>query len=617
MQKIELIDFLKEYFPQIKEKITQNTKLIWSGRTYRKYYADLPKEPFTAQEKAIGQVVDGLQKLNTVFLSGEMGVGKTLISLYALYTLYQLKGKLRALILVPNSLIERPWLKEIEECLKDKAKVLIAEKPSDLLNLPKERNFELVLATETHWKGTFEKTEEDVFFKQGNEIYFKCPQCCSKFTKTPQNTIKKLNIKFQKDTGSWIRQNLIINTNIKICPRCGYSIINYKPQENRNIYPLANIFKKVRNKFDLVVIDEGSNYKNESKRGLTLGKIRKKTLVLTGTIVDGYPDSIFLINMQLNGGFWRERGYTFKSKTKFVKDFGYLKYEIKVDNKGKAKEILLKNPGISPELAMLMRQNTIFLALEDIEQDLPPKEEIFVEVKMDNELKKYYTELKEKLRQHYNLMQATSTLLAGIDLAGQDHDFGSFHMKGTGTILPKEKKLVEILKEEISLNRKSLIYVLYTQKRDISERLLKILKQYGIKATILKQNTVAPEKREEYLEEIAQKVDAVIVNPRLVEKGLNLQSYTNIIWFQPTYVPDLFKQASRRSYRIDQKEKVKIYQMFYTKTIQEKAFQLINQKDVISDMFNGIINYQKLDFAYATKNAILAELAKELQEEIT
>jgi hypothetical protein len=59
-----------------------------------------------------------------------------------------------------------------------------------------------------------------------------------------------------------------------------------------------------------------------------------------------------------------------------------------------------------------------------------------------------------------------------------------------------------------------------------------------------------------------------------VQTGLDLIQFPEVVWYQQDYSVYIVRQASRRSWRIGQKEPVNVHHLYYKSTIQEKAITL-------------------------------------------
>ena len=92
-------------------------------------------------------------------------------------------------------------------------------------------------------------------------------------------------------------------------------------------------------------------------------------------------------------------------------------------------------------------------------------------------------------------------------------------------VYAKERRLVEEIKSSLERGRKVQVYAVYTQKRDVTRRLEKILVEEGIRVEVLT-TEVSPELREAWYErQLRAGVQVVISHPRLVQTGLDYVEY--------------------------------------------------------------------------------------------
>jgi SNF2 family DNA or RNA helicase len=143
--------------------------------------------------------------------------------------------------------------------------------------------------------------------------------------------------------------------------------------------------------------------------------------------------------------------------------------------------------------------------------------------------------------------------------------------------LPKEAWLVEFVRSESRLGRKTLIYLRQTGTRDIQYRLERILKDAGIRALVLT-SSVEARKREAWIAGKVYGIDALIVNPRLVETGLDLVAFSNVVFVEIEYSLYTLWQALRRVWRPGQTKKVKAVFAIYNNTMEARALALMGQK---------------------------------------
>jgi hypothetical protein len=165
---------------------------------------------------------------------------------------------------------------------------------------------------------------------------------------------------------------------------------------------------------------------------------------------------------------------------------------------------------------------------------------------MDSTLGEAYAELEEAIKQALKahrgnrsvLSIALNTLLLYPDrpfglgsLTGFDYDpitrrresflIAETRDLATNCQYAKERRLLEEVKAEVAQGRRCQIYVVYTQKRDVTERLESILHREAIRVAVLR-STVPPEQRESWYErQVRQGIEVVICHPKLVQTGLD------------------------------------------------------------------------------------------------
>jgi hypothetical protein len=185
-------------------------------------------------------------------------------------------------------------------------------------------------------------------------------------------------------------------------------------------------------------------------------------------------------------------------------------------------------------------------------------------------------------------------------------DRGSFER-----ILPKEEKTMEIVREKIAHGERVLIYTSWT-RTDSQQKLLKLLREDGIRTDVLLPK-VPPEKREEWVEKrVNSGIQVLITNPKCVETGLDLNAFTTLIFYSMGYNLFTLRQASRRSWRINQAApRVEVYLLYYTDTMQAKAMKLMASKLAVAGLIEGTFSEEGLAAMSDVKD-MTSQMAKEL-----
>lgn len=168
-------------------------------------------------------------------------------------------------------------------------------------------------------------------------------------------------------------------------------------------------------------------------------------------------------------------------------------------------------------------------------------------------------------------------------------------------ILPHHEYLASYLYTQCvnsAENRRAIIFCTHTVKHDImadvQEKVARLLEdRHGVKnakrrIVVLRQNTVSPGERDAWLRNKAKEgAIAVLCHPGLVETGLNLIEWTEVIHLQPTYRPQQDQQATRRVHRPTQTRDVFVSHCAYANTMSERALGRLALKVLAAELLMG------------------------------
>lgn len=179
-------------------------------------------------------------------------------------------------------------------------------------------------------------------------------------------------------------------------------------------------------------------------------------------------------------------------------------------------------------------------------------------------------------------------------------------------ISPKEEELIQIALKNQAQGRRTLVYTTYTGKRDTASRLKTLLTIAGLKTAVLR-SSVSTMKREDWiLDQVDRGVDCVVCNPELVKTGLDLLEFPTIVFMQSGYNVYTLQQASRRSWRIGQKEDVDVYYLGYANSAQITCLSLMAKKIAVSQSTSGDVPDTGLDILNQDGDSVEVALAKQL-----
>ena len=408
-----------------------------------------------------------------------------------------------------------------------------------------------------------------------------------------------------------------------------------------------------RNYFGMLVVDEGHEYKNEgSAQGQAMGVLAsqcQKTLLLTGTLMGGYADDLFHLLWRLDPSSMIEDGFK-PSKNgsmgsaamAFMREHGVLK-DIYKESSGpshrtaKGKQMTVrtsKAPGFGPVGIMrYVLPVTVFLKLRDIGQKvLPPYEEQFIEVRMTEEQAGAYKRMELALVNELKaaLVRKDNSLLGvvmNVLLAWPDCCFRHETVQHPRTrsmlysqppvfleaeLTLKEEELLRICKEEKAAGRRVLAYSIYTGTRDTTARLKSQLEQAGLKVAVLRASVDAARREDWVADQVERGIDVMICNPELVKTGLDLLEFPTIVFMQSGYNVYTVQQAARRSWRIGQKNPVKVLFLGYAGSSQMDCLKLMAKKISVSQSTSGDMPDSGLDVLNDAGDSLEVALAKKL-----
>lgn len=178
-------------------------------------------------------------------------------------------------------------------------------------------------------------------------------------------------------------------------------------------------------------------------------------------------------------------------------------------------------------------------------------------------------------------------------------------------LLPKEERVLELVRQKAANGERVLIYTSWT-RTDSQKKLQKLLCSEGYRTEILTPQ-IATDKREDWVNKrVKSGLQVLITNPRCVETGLDLNAFTTIIFYSMGYNLFTLRQASRRSWRINQTApRVEVYMLYYADTMQAKAMKLMASKLAVAGIIEGTFSEEGLAAMSDVKD-LTSQMAKEL-----
>lgn len=408
-------------------------------------------------------------------------------------------------------------------------------------------------------------------------------------------------------------------------------------------YPLSSYIKrKFKGKLDGAIVDELHEYNNNSGQGDAMGEIfnaANKVIGMTATLINGYSSGIFHLLYRVVPHLMKQDGKAYSAPREFDAEYGVVENTYEVTDAGyasnrrtsKVKKQSRQLPGVSPLVySRFLLEHAAFLSLTDMGKDLPDYEEIPVPLDMEPDVEAEYHNveraLKKVLREDKKAAKKILSAYLNLLTVFPDQPYGQREIlhpvSGEPIVSPaditdfdtlgaKEERVVEIVKRKVENGGRVLIYTSWI-RTDSQQKLLKLLTGHGYRTEILT-DKISPGKREAWVEKrVNAGLQVLITNPSLVETGLDLNAFTTLIFYSMGYKLFTLRQASRRSWRINQTApRVEVYLLYYKNTMQHKAMKLMASKLAVAGIIEGSFTEEGLA-AMSDVQDMTSQMAKEL-----
>jgi hypothetical protein len=629
----------------------------------------LLRPPFEAQAHVITGGIKALERQNAIQIAAEMGTGKTLISQAIIqgHAQHFSPGGYRALVFCPPHLTHK-WEREINETVQN-AHVHHIESYRDLTSVcrsapPFGRGWWIVSNTRAKmgpkWWPAYKMGRYPSNLVSGikgpdeppMKGFIYCPRCVEK--------IQRLD----KASGEWIDLTPDDLFKKKLsCEKCGEPLWQWNHEIDR--WPVATyIHKKLKGWFQYLVIDESHQTKSaESAVGQAMGSLVAavdRTICLTGTLLGGYAWHVRPLLFRIAPRSLIEEGLGWNNPGAFDERYGRIERKVRdvekhggSDNRqsrGKTqKTTKYVRPGVMPTLfGRHLIQNTIFLSLDEVADNLPRLDEEVIGVAMDPELADAYREVEEEITKAVKRMlqkkdkrllsRMLITLLGYPDMPWGWGEIGYYdydeetHSRewvhvvtpknlDPRVVRPKEKAIQELVKGHWQAGRQTWVYCTMTDARDVNERLRSLLANSGLRTEILR-SSVETGDREQWIADKAPSLDCIVSHPQLVETGLDLFSksgsynFSDLVFYSTGFNLFTLRQAARRSWRIGQKRDCTVKYLHYAGTMQARAMTLMGKKLAASASIEGKFSSEGLAAMAGDEGSLEMALAKSLVQKL-
>jgi ERCC4-related helicase len=160
--------------------------------------------------------------------------------------------------------------------------------------------------------------------------------------------------------------------------------------------------------------------------------------------------------------------------------------------------------------------------------------------------------------------------------------------------LPKERRLAEIVRHNMHKKRKTLVFAEQTGTRDIRGRLRSVIENLApggnmtlVQIEQLSASDMQPARREAWIKANSPTMDALLVNPKLVETGLDLVMFSDLVFYETTVSLYTLWQSMRRVWRLGQDKDVNVTFLAYAGTMEEEILRRMGVKMKYAQLLYG------------------------------
>lgn len=553
-----LDEFLDQYGNLLGQQAGEATEPLHDPARDKPLAMTLLRKPFPAQAHVITALVKAMKRQKAVLLTAEMGTGKTLQGMAAAHA--HAAGKpYRALVFCPGQLVKK-WKREIESTLPNTTATILNNwrEVAALRRGPVDKPTWYIIARDT---AKLSAQWRPVHHHRPREGCIRCCACGQVLMEDKVTPLSTDALERKKLTCDLVRMR-----DGTFEKGCGAQLWTFTGKV-RKYEPAKIIHKRLKKFFTYLILDEVHQAKSPtSEQANAVGALAAacpKVIALTGTLIGGYAWHVRSLLFRLAPSSLVAEGHTWKGEMGFNEQYGRIDTTIR-EKSGGGIERSMKNgrgttggksvsktvkPGVMPSLfGAHLIDKCVFLSLDDVAEGLPTLTEECISVPMSPELAKPYQEVEGKLKAAIKSMlvkgdrrllgKMLMTLMAYPDYPF-DWEAVGYHDRGDGggegawhtvvepenldrdVVYPKEEKLLELVRAEVRKGRQTWVYVQFTDKRDVLERLRDLLERNGFKAGVLR-SSIPLTKREAWIAKNAPGKDVVLSHPQLVETGLDL-----------------------------------------------------------------------------------------------
>ncbi len=311
-----------------------------------------------------------------------------------------------------------------------------------------------------------------------------------------------------------------------------------------------------KQQFDCLIVDEAQMVKNsQTKTAKALRElVIAKRFALSGTPVENRLEELWSIFQMIMPGF-------FPNQTAF-------------------------RQLSTAQVAQMIQPFVLRREKQTVLTDLPEKIDINYYSSLTEEQKTIYLAQLESIRQSLNQMdsqqfsQSRMTILAGLTRLRQICCSPALFMPDYQAESGKLEQLKALVSQAKANQRRILIFSQFTSMLDIIQQ---ALAELGYDSFYLRGSTPSKTRMEMVDDFNAGKCDIFLISLKAGGTGLNLTGANTVILYDLWWNPAVEEQAASRAHRMGQKETVEVWRLIAQGTIEERMYQLQQEKRELFD----------------------------------
>ena len=358
-----------------------------------------------------------------------------------------------------------------------------------------------------------------------------------------------------------------------------FTIINFDILKNFHSLPATKKIKEgeepilirdiVNTKFDLCIVDEAHNLKNnESIRGKIMVDVCvkyniPKVWLLTGTPVANRPMDFFNLLKLIKSPIaenWKHYAVRYCDGRQFFRTL----------KNGQRKQIWLTDGASNLEELANKTKNILLRRLKKDAIDMPDK----IVTPMYHQLDKAGWKMYEQLWVEYVEMKKK----LGKKTMESQKDLVELILLRQFIAIQAIPYTIEMIENALEMGRKVIVFTSFSEEQEI------IANHFG-KHAVRHNGSMSNVKKQHSVDQFQNndKIKVFIGNIKSAGVGITLTEATVVIFNSFDWVPGNNEQAEDRAYRIGQNNDVNVYYQLFEDTISTRMWEMLrNKKDIIS-----------------------------------